>query len=197
MKRKSISSSLLIIFLSILFATIGTCFSVFAYQKTKIEVSEVKVVSVDGIDVFDDEELTKKSSRLILSKMELGLKPATGEIDSESQIPSTINDKGTSEGYYSTVFVRTNLGIKISVVDVIVEGGQDDISANEERENIFVSIKDIRGTTKSLENETTKLVELTNINGTQKLTFFIWLGALADDVLEGAKISFTIKFEQI
>ena len=39
--------------------------------------------------VFEDDKLTSKIDKLKLSEMKLGLKPATGEIDAETKIPST------------------------------------------------------------------------------------------------------------
>lgn len=194
MEKKSVSATILVIYLALLFSVIGICFSVFVYEENKIKITEVAVQANSRIDVFNDKELSKKSDKLKLSDMDIGLKPATGELDSETQIPSSITDQGTSEGYYATVYVNTSINYKIVVSDVKIQSKKDEIAVNEERKNVFIAIKDVKNTTKSLENESTELVQFSDVSETQKLTFLIWLGSLADDVLVGAKISFTIQF---
>lgn len=194
MEKKSVSATILVLYLALLFSVIGVCFSVFIYEKNKILVKNVKVTASSRIDVFSDKDLTKKCEELKLSNMDIGLKPATGEIDKESQVPSSITNEGTSEGYYSTVYVNTSINYKIVVSDVKIETKKDEIKVNEERKNIFISIMDVKNSTKSLENDETELVRFSDVSETQKLTFLIWLGSLADDVLIGARISFTIQF---
>ena len=78
MNKKSVSTSILIMFLALVFAVIGACFSSFVYVDKKIKFEDIKLVTASGINVFEDEEFTKQTSKLNLSSMELGLKPATG-----------------------------------------------------------------------------------------------------------------------
>lgn len=197
MNKKSFAASVLVIFLAILFAVVGSCFSAFVYKDTKIEIKSIELKTVPEIEIFSDEQMSKIVSKLKLSEMKLGLKPATGEIDQETQIPSTITDKGTSEGYYSTIFVKTEVGYKIVIKDVEIKTEKNEIEVNEERKNIFVSIKDIENSTKSIEKEETEIVLFSDVSEPQKLTFLIWLGSFAGDVLEGAKISFVIDFVKV
>ncbi len=194
MEKKSVSATILVLYLALLFSVIGVCFSVFVYEHNKIKITKVGVAAASRIDVFDDKELQIKSSQLKLSNMDIGLKPATGELDSETQIPSSITDQGTSEGYYATVYVNTSINYKILVSDIEIKTKRDKIKANEERKNIFIAIKDVKNSTKSLEKDETELVRFSDVQTTQKLTFLIWLGSLADDVLIGSKISFNIQF---
>ncbi len=195
MEKKSVAASILVIFLALLFSVIGICFSTFVYKDTKIIVQKVSLSSASGIDIFKDEKLEQKATELKLSDMELGLKPATGELDEESQIPSTINDQGTSEGYYSTVYIKTTKNFKINIKNVKIETKKDQTSANEQKKNIYVAIKDRINTTKTLEKEVTELATFENVTETLKLTFYVWLGSIATDDLEGAKISFTLDFQ--
>ena len=196
MEKKSVSATILVLFLALTFSVIGICFSVFVYPKTKITIENV-LISASNISVYKDKELKTKIDKLELSKMELGLKPATGELDSESQIPSSITDKGTSEGYYASVYIPSGKDYKISVTNVKIETEKNQTEADFERRNIFVSIKDVLNTTKSIENNVTVLVWFENNNEVRKLTFLFWLGSLASDKLVGAKISFTLLFEEI
>lgn len=197
MDKKSVSASLLVMFLALTFAVIGVCFTTFVYKKNIIKFENIMVNAVSGIDVFEDEKLTKKIEKLKLSDMELGLKPATGELDAESQIPSTITDEGTSEGYYETIFVKASGSYRIVVKDIKIETEKNQTEANEERKNIFVSIKDLKNTTKSLEKDEFELVKFSNVSGSQKLTILFWLGSLSGEELVGSKISFSLYFELI
>ena len=193
MDKKSVSASLLVLYLALVFSVIGICFSVFVYKDTRILVTSAAVSTESGVEVFEDEKLLKKVTALKLSNMDTGLKPATGEVDRETQIPSTITDTGTSEGYYSTVYVKCLSGFKVNIKDIKIETEKDEVAANEQKKNIFVAIKDVKNAVKSLEKEDT-IASFENVNETQKLTFYIWIGALASDDIEGAKISFGLEF---
>lgn len=195
MEKKSVSATILVIFLSLVFSVIGICFSMFVFKDTRILIENIKLENANGIEIYSDKDLKNTAKELKLSDMELGLKPATGELDSETEIPSTIDDKGTSEGYYSTIFVKSTKSFKIVVKDVQIETKKDKILADEQRKNIFISIKDRKNTTKSLENSETEIAQFSDVSDVLELTFLVWLGSLATDDLEGAKISFVLKFE--
>lgn len=192
MDKKSVSATLLVLYLTLVFSVIGICFSIFVYKDTKIEVTTVAIKS-QGVEIFEDEKLSKKASELRLSNMDTGLKPATGEVDSETQIPSTITDTGTSEGYYSTIYVKSGVNFKINIKDIEIKTEKNQVAADEQRKNIFIAIKDVQNATKSLKEEI-NLATFENVNATQKLTFFIWIGSHGSDELEGAKISLSLEF---
>lgn len=197
MEKKSVSASILVVFLALVFSVIGICFSAFVYGSTKIEVTSVELVSASGISIFKDKELKESVSKLELSKMELGLKPATGELDAESQIPSTVTNDNSSEGYYSTIYVSTTQNFKIIVKNIKIETKKDEIEANEERKNIFIAIQDRENTTKSLEDDEIEIATFSDVTETQELTFLIWLSSFASNALEGSKISFTLEFQVV
>lgn len=194
MNKKSVAASFLVVFLAITFSVIGSCFMAFVYKDTKIEVKEVLVTFAEGIGVYQNKELTEPVSALKLSDMQVGLKPATGEIDAETMIPSTITNQGTSEGYYAKVFVKSNINYKIVMKNIVIKSKKDKHDIKEERKNLFISIKDVANSTKTLEKDETEIVSFSDVSETQELTFLIWMGGLADETLEGAKISFTIDF---
>lgn len=196
MNKKSVSATILVLFLALFFSVVGTCFSVFVYKYSRTLVEKVGVVA-EGVKVFGDEKLTKQITKLKLSDMEIGLKPATGEIDAETQIPSTIDDKGTSEGYYSTVYVKASGNFRLSIHNIKIESDHDELLIKEERKNIFVGIKDLKNSVKTLENEGVEICRYSDVSEPVKITFLIWLGSFASDELEGAKISFDIKFVAI
>ena len=141
MEKKSVAASVLVVFLALTFSVVGACFSYFVFTDTKIEVERVNVVSTNGVNVFADESLKEKSTKLNLSKMDLGLKPATGEIDAETLVPSTITNTGTSEGYYATVYVEQGQNFKVIVNNVNIETKQNKAEVKQQRKNIYISIK--------------------------------------------------------
>lgn len=194
MNKKSVAASFLVVFLAITFSVIGSCFMAFVYKDTKIEVKEVLVTFAEGVGVYQNKELTEPVSALKLSDMQVGLKPATGEIDAETMIPSTITNQGTSEGYYAKVFVKSNINYKIVMKNIVIKSKKDKHDIKEERKNLFISIKDVANSTKTLEKDETEIVSFSDVSETQELTFLIWMGGLADETLEGAKISFTLDF---
>lgn len=197
MNKKSVSATILVLFLALFFSVVGSCFSSFVYKYKRTLVEKVGLIAGNGIEIFSNEKLTTKIDKLKLSEMELGLKPVTGEMDEETQIPSTIDDEGTSEGYYSTIYVKSSGNFRISIHNIKIDSDHDENLIKEERKNIFVGIKDLKNSVKTLENDGIEICRYVDAEKPVKITFFIWLGSLASEELEGAKISFDIKFVAI
>lgn len=197
MEKKSVSATILVIYLTLIFSVVGVCFSSFVFPYTKIEVETVALTASVGIEIFEDKDLTKKAEKLKLSNMDLGLKPATGELDAESGIPSTITNEGSSEGYYAEVYLKATGNCKVVIKNIKIETERNQIEAEEERKSVFVSIMDVKNTTKSLEEDEVELVVFENLTEPKKLVFLIWLDSLAGEELEGAKISFDIDFQAV
>lgn len=197
MNKKSVSATILVLFLALFFTVVGSCFSAFVYSKTRTLLERVDLISVEGVGLFQDKAHKKTATSLKLSNMDLGLKPATGEIDAESKVPSTITDKGTSEGYYASVYLDARVAFRVVVKNIKIDSTHDEIMVKEERKNIFVAIKDVKNSAKSLENDEIELASFSNVEALEKLTFYIWLSSFATDELEGAKISFTLEFVAI
>jgi len=197
MNKKSVSATILVLFLALFFTVVGSCFSAFVYSKTRTLLERVDLISVEGVGLFQDKAHKKTATSLKLSNMDLGLKPATGEIDAESKVPSTITDKGTSEGYYASVYLDARVAFRVVVKNIKIDSTHDEIMVKEERKNIFVAIKDVKNSAKSLENDEIELASFSNVEALEKLTFYIWLSSFASDELEGAKISFTLEFVAI
>lgn len=198
MNKKSVSATILILFMALFFSVVGTCFYTFVYDRTRTLVTAVGVINDENIQIFSDEKLKKKVSELKLSNMDIGLKPATGEVDSETQIPSTIDDKGTSEGYYSTVYVVSSGKFRIQLNNIQIKSDHDEELIEEEKKNIFVGIMNLKNSVKTLENDGIEICRYVDVSSEPiKITFLIWLGSMASDELEGARISFDIKFVSI
>ena len=197
MNKKSVSATILILFLALFFSVVGSCFSLFVYKYSRTLVKTVGLVSDESIEIYSDEKLTKQVTKLKLSDMELGLKPATGEVDAETQVPSTVDDNGTSEGYYSTIFVKSSGNFRLSINNIKIKSDHDELLIKEERKNIYVGIKDLKNSVKTLENDGVEICRYSDVSQPIKITFLIWLGSFASDELEGAEINFDINFVAI
>ena len=55
----------------------------------------------------------------------------------------------------------------------------------------------MKNSVKTLENDGVEICRYSDVSEPVKITFLIWLGSFATDELEGAKISFDIKFVAI
>ena len=194
MNKRSVSASILVLFIALVFAVIGASFSSFVYKDKMIKFEEIKVIASSGIDIFEDKDYGKKIEKLKLSKMELGLKPATGELDAETKIPSTVTDDGTSEGYYEKLYVKANSAYKILIKNITIENKKDKSAANKERENIFVAIKDVKNSTKSLEKDIVEIASISEGFEQKELVFMFWLSSFSGKELVGSKINFDIEF---
>lgn len=197
MNKKSVSASILVMFLALVFAVVGACFSTFVYKDKMIKFQEIKVVAASSIEVFDDEKLENKISKLKLSDMKLGLKPATGDLDEETKIPSTITDKNGSEGYYEKIYVKSSAAFKVSVTNIKIENDKDKEKAEKEREHIFVAIKGTKNSTKPLQEDVVEIATFESSEDAREIVFLFWLDALSGDELVGSKISFDIEFKPI
>lgn len=197
MKKKSVSATILILFMSLFFAVVGSSFYYFEYYSKRTLVEKVGIITDEKISIYKDKELKEKITQLELSDMDLGLKPATGKIDNETQIPSTITAEGTSEGYYSKVYVKAQGNFRIQLSNIKIESDHDELLIKEERKNIYVGIKDLKNSVKTLENDGVEICRYSDVSKPVEITFLIWLGSIASDELEGARISFDIKFVSI
>ncbi len=194
MLRKNISAVMATILSALLFIVIGSCFSAFVYRKEIVKVENPKLILAEGISAFN-EDGDKIITELKLSKMKLGLKPATGEEDSETNIPITVTDKKGSEGQYVKFKVYIPNGAAIYVTDIKIDSKEDKEKINKERENIMVSIKEIKGSSVSLKEDKVSLGTLEASDEKKSLTFYVWLSNKAGDILEASTISFNVSFE--
>jgi len=196
MERKNIAATITTILCALTFIIIGSCFSAFVYKKELIRVENPLFVLGEGVGVYD-EKGEKNINKLSLSKMKLGLKPATGEEDSVTNIPTTVTDKQGTEGQYGKFKLYAPNGATISLTNIKIESDQSGEDVKKERKNIMVSIKEIDNSTSSLEEDTVVLGSTQANEDRCLLTFFIWLSGKTSDKLEAATISFDISINEL
>ena len=163
------------------------------YKNEIIKVENPKIFKSENIIVYE-EKGEDTIEEIKLSKMKLGLKPATGEEDSKTNIPSTIVDKQGSEGHYAKIMVMAPEGCKIIISDIVISSKNKEEKIKEERKNIMVAIKEIESSTKSLSLDQVQLGTLSPSNENVSLTFYVWLSGKASDILESSTIKFKVNF---
>jgi len=193
MLRKNIAPVIATILSGLLFIIIGSCFSAFLYKDEIIKIENPKIVT-NQIQVFDKDG-ENAIDELKLSKLKLGLKPVTGELDQETNIPVTVTEEKGSEGLFAKVKVLAQSGAKIYVTDLKIDKKENNDNIQEEKKNIMVAIKEIKESATALETNKVLLGELKANNEKQDLTFYIWLSDKASEVLKSATISFNVSFE--
>ena len=196
MKRENIAKTVAILLSTLFFIVIGSCFSAFLYKYEMVEVENPKLYLSDGMQIFNAVG-DKVIESLEFSKMTLGLKPATGEEDAVTNIPTTVNDRQGSEGLYakSKVFLPSGAVVKIKNIRFDTTENQEEIQS--ERDNVFVAIKEVEDSASSLENEVVTLGTMPSSDERQDCTFYVWLSAKTGDTFKSVKIFFDIYFEPI
>ena len=196
MGRENIAKTVTVILSTLLFIVIGSCFSAFLYKFEIVEVENPKVVIADGMQIFNASG-DKVIDTLEFSKMPLGLKPTTGEEDADSNIPITVNDRHGSEGLYAKCKIFAPNGAIVLIKNIKLDTKEDTEKINQERDNVFVAVKEIEESAVSLKNDYAELGTIPVSDERQELTFYVWLSAKIANTFKSVKISFDIFFEPV
>lgn len=192
MNKKNIATTIILILCSTLFTVTGYAFMTYVYEKYKITVENPSVISDAGVLVWNSEDESKQQlDKLVFNDIGLGLKPVTGGVSADSNIPSTVTDKHGSEGLYSSFKVSAPEGLTILIKNIKIEG-YEELNEKEERENLFVALKDVEDSDSSLEEDVITLFTAKEKLVEQEFTLFFWIGDTAGEELKGAKISFDV-----
>lgn len=165
-------------FLSFVFiAVIGISFSVFKDQKQRVEVKTIDVVASDGITLKSGNKTGNRLS-LVVHSPKVGTKPVSGELDTQTDIPFTVNDQVGSEGAYAKFEVKSDspYSILLSKVKGVPESELDNvkISVTGSEKKAF-SAKDIGQV-------------LFEADESKKFTILIWLDQHTSNKIVGSKI---------
>ena len=195
MNKKNIATTIILLLCTMWFTVIGSSFMNFMYQESKIVVNDPTVSVSNGVLVYDSKDDNKKQIQTLeFNDMSLGLKPVTGDLDAQTNIPSTVTDKNGTEGLYASVKVTAPAGLKIVVTNIKIETQEKEEDVKDERKNMFIAIKDVKDSAQSLEADTIQLATERDAIEDKEYTFLFWLDSKADKILKGSKISFEIQF---
>ena len=191
-KKMSVAVCVTSIMAIMFFGIIGSSFYYFKFEKQKVVVLPAAIIKAEDVNVFDDKN--QEISELEFSEIKLGMKPATGELDENTKIPVTVTDKNGSEGVYTKFVVSAQRNIQVKVKNLQITGNEK-INMSSERENLWLSIKEIDGSTKNFEEEEVALGTVVLGGEPQTFTLLFWLGSTTSTQFNSCKISFDIVFE--
>lgn len=193
MNRKNLATTIILLLSTLVFAVVGSSFMKYVYEDKKIVIENPKIKVAEGILVYSSDDQSKQQiDTLKFSDSELGLKPVTGEENSETKIPSTVTNVHGSEGLYATIKVTSNSKFNIVINNFKIQS-DDAEKVKTERENIKIGIMDKSNTKDFVEDEFVLLEENAAVED-KEYTILFWLGGNAGNSLQGSKISFDINF---
>ena len=180
MERRDIGYAIAYILSFVFMATIGISFSVFKDQKQRVEVKSITVSSEEGI-IIKAANKTGDVFALDVHSPKVGTKPASGELDTQTDIPFTVNDQVGSEGAYAKFEIESDSGCKIILQNVkgVPESELDNVKISVTgTENKPFSAKDIGKT----------LFQANDVLKNKKFTVLVWLDQHTSNKIVGSKI---------
>ncbi len=190
--KKSVAVSVCALLLICLFAVVGSCFMAYLYEDEKVVIKSPRIVAGAGISVTNSKG--EPIDKLEFSDLKLGLKPVTGELDSETKVPVTVHDKNGSEGIFAKFSVKSSRVTKLSVQNLRIEGN-DSLDFAQERKNIWLSVMEVKNSTNNFEDEKVELCELTASTEGATFTLLLWFASVSSENFESSTISFDIVLE--
>lgn len=181
MEKKTVAVVIMTLLISAFIICSGATVSAYKVAKEKVSLASVVVKSEGGIIIVNEKD--EESSSLKVHSSAVGVRPATGEEDNETSIPSTVNDAVGTEGAYSVFKITSKVPYKIILNKCSLSSGE-----NENLKNVRVAIMEkenepicgcdkgaILATGEACEKEETVLV--------------VWLSKTTTKSIKGAKIS--------
>ncbi|MBQ9790043.1 MAG: hypothetical protein IJW24_00425 [Clostridia bacterium] len=188
--KKSAAISVCALLSIFLFSIIGSCFMSYLYEDEKVVVENPNIIVSSGITVTN--EKGEQINKLMFSEVKLGLKPVTGELDSDTKIPVTVTDQNGSEGIFAKFKVKSASVCSFSIKNLQVTGN-DKLELEKERKNIWMSIKEVDDSTCNFEGQSVKLGSLPASTEGLNFTLLFWLSSVASDEFESTTISFDVE----
>ena len=182
MDRRDIGYVIAYILSFTFFAIIGISFSVFKDLKQRVEVKSIVVSCESGIVLKSGDE-EGESLSLKVHSPKVGTKPASGELDTQTDIPYTVTSQVGSEGAYAKFEVETNNPYKIilSAVKGIPE---------EELDNVKISVDGSEKKPYSAKNIGESIYEGEE---SRKFTVLVWLDSHTSNKIVGSKIDVSLR----
>ena len=191
MERRDIGYALAYIFSFLYIAIIGILFSVYVDQMQKVEVVAINVKSDEDIIVTNQgSKSTTSLKELNIKSPKVGVKPISGKLDTQTDIPYSVSEDIDSEGAYAKFQVIADQSYNITLEDV--EGVPES-----ELRNVMVVISNGGENPLSLADLGAVLLSIENPQKIQKFTIFIWLDAHSSKEIIGSKIKISISFNKI
>lgn len=185
MNKKTVAIFVLIGLIIVFIISIGATFSAYKVAKDKVEVSSIKIISADGIRITDKDGVV--ISDLEVKSSEVGVRPATGEEDSATSIPTTVNDGVGTEGAYACFKLSSDSNWEIRLVSVDLSCGEE-----ENLENVRVAIMEEENKPVSGKDVGFVLAKGEVVNE-KEIVVVVWLDKDTTKSIKGAQISVEIE----
>ena len=178
MERRDFGYAIAYILSFVFIAIIGISFYVFKDKIQQVEVKSISIESEEGIIVKSGEEEGTKLN-LAVHSPKIGTKPASGELDTQTDIPYTITSQVGSEGAYAKFEVQSEnpYNIILSGINGVPE---------EELDNVKISVDGSEKKPFSAKNLGDVIFE--GEKGNKKLTILVWLDGHTTNKIIGSKI---------
>lgn len=185
MFKKTTASAFLTILILIFVVAIGATFSAFKVSKEKVSVESIKVITANGITITDKDGET--INELKIKSSSVGVRPATGEEDSETSIPTTVNDAVGTEGAYATFKLTASSNWEIILKECSLTAGE-----KENLENVRIGVMEEKN--KPISGTDLGSVIARGVSETDKeISVVVWLDADTTKTIKGAKINITLE----
>lgn len=185
MEKKTIAITILLSLTLIFIVSIGATFSAFKVAKERVEVESIFIYAQDGI------EITNKDGKIVTSlevkSAAVGVRPATGEQDPSTSIPTTVNDAVGTEGAYACFKITSLKPYKIILKSCYFENGYEENLRNVrigimEQKNEPIGGNDIGAVLSKGESANEK-----------ETVIVVWLDSDTKKSIAGSKISIEIE----
>lgn len=106
MDKKTVAVTVLTSLIVIFIVAIGATLSAFKVSKERVSVESISIICADGATITDKKG--ERAQNLDVKSSSVGVRPATGDEDIETNIPTTVNDAVGTEGAYASFFLTSS-----------------------------------------------------------------------------------------
>ena len=124
MEKKTVAITIFACLVLVFIVAIGATLSAFKVSKGKVEVESIIILASDGVKITNDKG--EDVSNLEVKSASVGVRPATGEQDPETSIPTTVNNAVGTEGAYACFKVTSNIPYEIVLKSCTFENGYEE-----------------------------------------------------------------------
>lgn len=187
MKKRTMAIMALSCLVLSFIVSIGATFSAYKVAKEKVVVESVKIYASDGIRVVGKDG--KAITNLDIKSSSVGVRPATGEEDSSTSIPTTVNDSVGTEGAYAWFSLTSPSAYKICLKSCWFENGYED------------NIENVRIAIMEKENKPVNGSNIGSVLATgeavtdEEVVVVIWLDKDTTKTIAGSKIKIEIEVQ--
>ena len=185
MDKKTVAITILSFLVLTFFISVGSTLSAYSVSRKMVKVSSIAILANDGIRVLDEDG--NPIVNLKVKSSSVGVRPATGEEDSETSIPTTVNDAVGTEGAYAYFYLSSESDWEILLMSCNLTAG-----ANENLTNVRVGIMDETGEPHSGKDIGSVLARGESVDS-KCVVVVVWLDQDTTKTIAGAEISLQLK----